>query len=243
MEIKDLSPRQHKELVSISPLLCQCGYIESADMCSDKPDICLPSKTNRQIGIEVTEYTYPKDEESISVVHRMLQDYISGISERKLNNVLQKYSKDKHYCLTVWFHGGSFPRINKINRHKKQIFEELDRFAFPCCESFVNDYIASLELEEITNSEITESIVHIPYVEAYSQIDETMLLNCIRGKEEKLREYKNIEDNKSISEYWLAIIISDPIQIDIKNYQLHDTLISGYNRIFLIKGIHCVQIK
>jgi hypothetical protein len=62
-------------------------------------------------------------------------------------------------------------------------------------------------------------------------------------KEEKLREYKNIEDNKSISEYWLAIIISDPIQIDIKNYQLHDTLISGYNRIFLIKGIHCVQIK
>ena len=68
-----------------------------------------------------------------------------------------------------------------------------------------------MELEEIINSEITESIVRIPYVEAYSQIDETMLLNCIRGKEEKLREYKNIEDNKSISEYWLAIIISDPI--------------------------------
>jgi len=40
MEIKDLSPKQHKELVSISPLLCQYGYIESADMCSDKPDIC-----------------------------------------------------------------------------------------------------------------------------------------------------------------------------------------------------------
>ena len=94
MEIKDLSPKQHKELVSISPLLCQYGYIESADMCSDKPDICLPSKNNRQIGIEVTEYTYSMDEESFSVVHRLLQDYISSISERKQNNVLQKYSKD-----------------------------------------------------------------------------------------------------------------------------------------------------
>ena len=78
MEIKDLSSKQHKELVSISPLLCQLGYIENADMFSDKPDICLPSKNNRQIGIEVTEYTYSKDEESISVVHRLLQDYVNG---------------------------------------------------------------------------------------------------------------------------------------------------------------------
>lgn len=51
MEIKDLSPKQYKELVSISPLLCQYGYIESADMCSDKPDICLPSKTTDRLEL------------------------------------------------------------------------------------------------------------------------------------------------------------------------------------------------
>ena len=97
--------------------------------------------------------------------------------------------------------------------------------------------------EEITNPEVSESIVRIPYVEVYSQIDEALLQNCIRGKEEKLREYKNIKENKSISEYWLAIIISDPIQVDIKDFKLHGTIKSDYNKIFLIKGIHCIQIK
>ena len=97
MEIKDLSPKQHKELVSISSLLCQYGYNESADMCSDKPDICLPSKNNRQIGIEITEYTYPKDEKDFSALYHLLKDYISGISERKQNVALQKFSKEIGY--------------------------------------------------------------------------------------------------------------------------------------------------
>ena len=243
MEIKDLSPKQRKELVCISSLLCQYGYNESADMCSDKPDICLPSKNNRQIGIEITEYTYPKDEKDFSALYRLLKEYISGISERKQNVALQKFSKEKHYCLTVWLHGGSFPRISNVSRQRKQIIDELDRFAFPSHESIVNKYIATLEIEEITNPEVSESIVRIPYVEVYSQIDEVLLQNCIRGKEEKLREYKNIKENKSISEYWLAIIISDPIQIDIKDFKLHGTIKSDYNKIFLIKGIQCIQIK
>lgn len=239
----DISSKHHKELVSISSLLCQYGYDESVDMCSDKPDICLPSKSNRQIGIEVTEYTYPKDEEAFSILHRLLKEYLLGISERKQNFVFQKFSKEKNYCMTVWFHGGFYPRIDNINRQKKQIFEELDRFTFSCHENFVNEYIASLKIEEILNSQITESIVRIPYVEAYSQINEAKLLNCIRDKEEKLRKYKDIKENKSISEYWLAIIISDPIQIDFRYFKLHDTIKSGYNKIFLIKGIDCVQIK
>lgn len=212
-------------------------------MCSESPDFCLPCSQNRRVGIEVTEYTNPNDRKAISAFRQLLEKYVSEISERKLNAIMQKYSKEKHYCLTVWLHGGSFPRINHINRLKEYIYEELDRFAFPCSGHIVNDYISSLEIEEITNPEITESIVRIPYVETYSQINEATLLNCIKGKEEKLREYKNNKDNKNIKEYWLAIIISDPMQVDISDFQLQATITSGYNKIFLIKDIHCIQIK
>lgn len=243
MEIRELSPKRCKELQSINSLLCKYGYEENANMCSDRPDICLPSIQDRRVGIEVTEYTNPNDRRDISALRRLLEQYLSEISERKLNIIMRKYSKEKRYCLTVWLHGGSFPRIEIIHRLKEQFFEELDRFAFYHCRDFVNNYIHSLVIEEITNPEITKSIVRIPYVEAYSQIDETILLNCIRGKEEKLREYKNIKDNKNIREYWLAIIISDPKQVDISDFQLNTTITSGYNKIFLIKDIHCIQIK
>ena len=243
MEIKDLSPKQRRELLSINSLLCKYGYGESADMCSDRPDICLPSSMNRRIGIEVTEYTNPNDKKAISTFCHILKEYLLSISERKQNSDAQKYSKEKKYCMTVWLHGGFFPRIDNIKQKKKQIFEELDRFAFPCDGTFINEYIASVEIEEILNPEITESIVRIPYVEEYSLIDEAILLNCIISKEEKLREYKKIKENNSIREFWLAIIISDPMQVNIYDFKLHNTIISGYNKIFIIKGIDCIRIK
>lgn len=243
MELKDISPKQRKELLNINPLLCKYGFEECADMCSDRPDICLPSIHNRQVGIEVTEYTNPNDKRDISAFRSLIEQYLSELSKRDLNLNTHKYSEEKHYCLTVWLHGGSFPRIDNINRRKKQLFEELDRFAFPHCKHFTNEYIHSLRIEEITSPEISNSIVRISYVEAYSQIDEKALLKCISSKEGKLREYRDIKDNNNIREYWLAIIISDPIQVDIRGFQLNATISSDYNKIFLIKGIQCVQIK
>jgi hypothetical protein len=57
MKTKDNSRyKQENELLKISPLIRSLGYIPNFNMCGDKPDICLPSFENREIGIEVTEY-------------------------------------------------------------------------------------------------------------------------------------------------------------------------------------------
>jgi hypothetical protein len=243
MKIENLSSKQRDELHSINPLLCIYGYEEWADMCSDSPDICLPSSMDRQIGIEVTDYTFQKDKMDFSAFSNILVDYIQHISERWKNKELKTYSAEKNYSLTVWLHGGSFPRIEKIKKKKEQIFEELDCFAFPDSDCHDNQYIASAKIDEISNSKITESIVRIPYIEAYGKINEEKLLNCIKGKEEKLVAYKTNDKNRNIREYWLAIIVSDPIQVDIRNFRLSCVLDSSYDKIYLIKGIDCVQIK
>ena len=243
MELKDLSKKQRKELLSIKPLLHLYGYEEKADMCDDKPDICLPSLRYRRIGIEVTEYTIPNDEEDFEAFRSILLDYIVNISGRKQNEVMQKYSKEKEYRLSVWLYGGLFPRIPSIKKKKEQIFKELDTFAFPQQKCLNNQYIASLEIEEISNSQITESNVRILYIEPFSYIDEKLLQKHIIIKENKLRAYKTEDRNKTIREYWLAITISDPIQVDLRYFQLQNRIVSQYDKIFLIKGIDCIQIK
>lgn len=48
--------KQENELLKISPLIRSLGYTPNFNMCGDKPDICLPSFENKEIGIEVTEY-------------------------------------------------------------------------------------------------------------------------------------------------------------------------------------------
>ena len=46
--------KQENELLKISPLIRSLGYTPNFNMCGDKPDICLPSFENKEIGIEVT---------------------------------------------------------------------------------------------------------------------------------------------------------------------------------------------
>ena len=242
MELKDLSKKQRRELLSINPLLCLYGYEESADMCSDKPDICLPSSLDRQIGIEVTEYTNPNDEKDFEAFYGILRDYVSNISGRKQNVVMQNYSKEKEYRLTVWLQSGFFPRIPNVKKKREQIYKELDSLAFPQQEVLDNQYIVYLRIEDVSDYQPTD-IVRIVYIEPFGQIDEMLLRKRIGVKESKLRAYKADRKNINISEYWLAVTISDPIQVDLEYFQLHNPIVSQYDKIFLIKGIKCVQIK
>lgn len=57
--VLDTYCRHQEELANASPIIKFLGYHHvSFDMCDDRPDIVLPSRSKRDIGIEVTDYVH-----------------------------------------------------------------------------------------------------------------------------------------------------------------------------------------
>ena len=57
--VLDAYCRHQEELANASPIIKKLGYRQvKFNMCDDRPDIVLPSRTIRYIGIEVTDYVH-----------------------------------------------------------------------------------------------------------------------------------------------------------------------------------------
>ena len=80
MEIQRMMTRtdfKHlNELGKVSNVIMELGYEPNELMCDDRPDIVLPSKTERKIGIEVVNYSTHRYEESESVLYKIFNEYI-----------------------------------------------------------------------------------------------------------------------------------------------------------------------
>jgi len=99
--VLDAYCRHQEELANASPIIKLLGYRQvKFDMCDDRPDIVLPSRTIRDIGIEVTDYvhgdiiaTYKKEliekgfanREETNIDYNLLFSRI-GDKEKKLND-------------------------------------------------------------------------------------------------------------------------------------------------------------
>ena len=86
--------KHRDELGKASRIISELGYVPDDSMCSDKPDICLPSANERQIGIEVVAYSTRRYEKSEDALYKIFNEYIE---ERQ-----DKYS-DKRYEIGVLF--------------------------------------------------------------------------------------------------------------------------------------------
>ena len=67
--------KHRDELVKASRIISELGYVPDDLMCSDKPDICLPSKDDRQIGIEVVTYSTHRYEKSEDALYKILREF------------------------------------------------------------------------------------------------------------------------------------------------------------------------
>ena len=62
-------------------------------MCCDKPDICLPSAQDRQIGIEVVAYSTHRYEESENVMYKIFMAKNDKSKEVDINEVALSLGK------------------------------------------------------------------------------------------------------------------------------------------------------
>ena len=82
---------------------------------------------------------------------------------------------------------------------ESQLIDELDSVLFPCQCPKENKYIANVVLNELSGS--ISSTVHLG-AECYfaGSVNEELLMKRIKDKEKKLKDYKNIPENKTIEE-------------------------------------------
>lgn len=246
--------KQINELLRISPLIRSLGYTPDFNMCGDRPDICLPSSENKEIGIEVTEYAerYYKVESNKEVrgnlqlkarqdFKKIMDSYIEYYDNREKDN--RYYPKKSGYRITIWFAGGLFPYQYNLKDCKNVIFKEIDNYLFPSNTYINNKFIADVRLELIPNASKSLIDYQRGSVDCMTPIDDNVISEIIKEKNNKLLQYKECKINESIKEFWLAICLPNHIQNVIEKYRVPSDVQTNYDKIYFVQDYRVWQIK
>ena len=220
------------ELGKASRIIRELGYEPDESMCDDRPDIVLPSKTDRQIGIEVVAYSTHRYEESEDVLYKVFNEYIE---ER-----LDKRSAIR-YEIGVMFSDLQVPVGINYKKVKKQIFDEIDSLMLPNQPSMNRQYIEGVTAWE--NPGVEHSFITCDTVVVYEDLNEKILLDCISVKEQKLKGYKILEEKNTISEYYLVVFFPINEHAELRGYTLPETFKTDYDRIYLVDPFYTNRIK
>ena len=230
MSIADI--KHIDELGKSSRIIRELGYKPDESMCDDRPDIVLPSKTDRKIGIEVVAYSTHRYEESEDGLYKIFNEYIE---ER-----LDKRSA-KRYEIGVMFSDLQVPVGVNYKKVKKQIFDEIDNLMIPNQPPMNRQYIESVTAWE--NPGVEHSFITCDTVVVYDDLNEKILLDCIEGKEHKLKDYKALAQNSTISEYYLVVFFPINEHAEIRGYTLPEGFKTNYDRIYLVDPFYTNRIR
>jgi hypothetical protein len=224
--------KHRDELGKASRIISELGYVPDETMCCDKPDICLPSKDERQIGIEVVAYSTHRYEKSEDALYKIFNEYIE---ER-----LDKRSA-KRYEIGVMFSDLQVPVGINYKKVKKQIFDEIDNLMIPNQPPMNRQYIESVTAWE--NPGVEHSFITCDTVVVYEDLNEKILLDCISVKEQKLKGYKILEEKNTISEYYLVVFFPINEHAELRGYTLPETFKTNYDRVYLVDSFYMNKIK
>ena len=224
--------KQRIELYKANRVISLLGYEPSFDMCIESPDIVLPSKNDKRIGIEVTDYIQSNKAIIEDAIYKVLKQYAIRL-DKKI---------DKRYQIYVTFKFEDLPTDIQFNSIKENLFEEIDHFIFPTpCEKKLK-YIESVMLYEVPG--ITHSDVLLgPTAFEYGETNESLLFKCITEKEKKLVEYKASSDNLTINEYYLVIYASMLEHPEVREYDLPTNFNTNYDRIYFVDNFEVKRLK
>lgn len=220
------------ELGKASRVISELGYVPDEVMCCDKPDICLPSSEDKQIGIEVVAYSTCRHEEAENALHKVFNEYVE---ER-----LDKYS-DKRYEIGVLFTGLSIPVNINYKKVKEQIFNEIDSLMYPHQPTMERQYIEDITAME--NPGVEHSFVTCDSVVEHGELDEQTLLGCIKRKEQKLKGYKAMPENRHLREYYLVVFFPINEHVELRGYTLPEGFKTDYDRIYLVDLFYINRIR
>ena len=208
--------KQRFELFSVRSVFEELGISLKDVTLRDRPDFSFIFEGSN-IGLEETKCSF--NENAFKTESRLLfllKEY------RKELEVKGRYGIEVSFLLKE--------EIYNKSKISWDIFKsEIDRL----CEGeiFETEYIEEATIEFVP----TETIKVRMYSGRESQkLTFTHIRDIILKKEEKLKEYKLLDSNKKINEYWLVINVCEN-SFSYKDFVL-DNIVSDYNRIYLVSS-------
>lgn len=232
------------ELYSIVPILELVEIPMDDVICSDKPDIRI-KKDGKIIGIEETKcFSSENVKKAYSRQDHICKQYEKYLSSQGYNGVQVRLQFEDN--------------LHEILQKKKfnpqlidEIFEELERYRE---KGEMNDdrkwytihpreyyhfrYVDWAEFKQ-TNSE--NNIVLETRSWIYYTVKTEWVKQCIENKEKSLQEYKMLDKNKDVDEYWLCVNV--PTETGCYFDYFTDTFNSEYQRIYLTQNKDIKRIK
>ncbi len=224
--------KKFEELNLAFKVIDMLGYKPSLAMSDEGPDFVLPSKDDRQIGIEVTKYIYQKKAKDIAALNCFLNDYANHFDE---NNQM-------HGEITIYFNYGELPTGIPFKDIKKQLFLEIDQLILSEDIGIKQQYIEEAYFDE--NPSVHNSCAHLGLSGyEYGNVNPDHLQHCIQKKEHKLKDYKEDAKNATIKEFYLIIYASPSEHPEVRKYKLPDGFKSQYDRIYFVDDFEINQLK
>ncbi len=259
IDLQELSPKHRKEYFEVKPIFDSLGIGLMQDGISDKPDFRFTYE-GKNIGLEVTR-CYPPD----ALIHKNNKEQnMYEIGDKGVDAIIKRYKKYKTergewVSLFIGFYDGLYYTLRDTSLTKKDI-EKIGNDVIEEIENHIEDYHYCKTIDKKT-TELHKK--HYKYVSDIlwdepqegkvllgcgghampaRTIELEPLRNAISDKERKLAEYKQLEQNKDIDEYWLCVNLprsSRRFLFEIEPFDIQ----SGYTRIYVTQFVDALRIK
>lgn len=259
IDLQELSPKHRKEYFEVKPIFDSLGIGLMQDGISDKPDFRFTYE-GKNIGLEATR-CYPPD----ALIHKNNKEQNRyEIGDKGVDAIIKRYKKYKTergewVSLFIGFYDGLYYTLRDTSLTKKDI-EKIGNDVIEEIENHIEDYHYCKTIDKKT-TELHKK--HYKYVSDIlwdepqegkvllgcgghampaRTIELEPLRNAISDKERKLAEYKQLEQNKDIDEYWLCVNLprsSRRFLFEIEPFDIQ----SGYTRIYVTQFVDALRIK
>ena len=259
--LENIAPKRRVEYFEVKPILKSLGIGLRQVEVSEKPDFKFVYE-GKKIGLEATR-CYPPD----ALIHKNSKDQNKyEIGDKGVRSILEKYRKykaERHEWVTlnIKFRNGlnyalrnpSLKR-NEIEKIENEVIEEIEtRLELGHYSTHTTDDKRMTELEymgykytrTISWDEPQEGKVILAHGgEAIPgrTIEIEPLIKAISEKEIKLTEYRQLEKNKDVDEYWLCVNFpnsSERLLFDLEPFEIQ----SEYIRIYVTQFVYSQRIK
>ncbi len=229
--------------------------------CDEKPDFNITTSEGRKIGVEVTKY-FPFKEDIITENENELRKLcIDTLEKVQIDRIIEEDFNPQNELFLLppkirIFFNHSFILNGKIKKNKATIENELitwveynrNKTTYPntniiekveICTTVKENTKSSqnLELHNKNNHiviDIYSSMMYlIPHIDEFNNIWQ----NTLKEKEEKLKEYKLLEKNKDIKEWWLCIEVPRTANVKTIGYKLPQNIKTDYDNIYIYSEI------
>ena len=222
--------KKEKELCIIHSLLDYLHLSTYEIKENERPDFIF-RHSGKTIGLELVRFSpsafFDKHKNSLALIsHKQISRALNAYKQTLVN-------RNDYAAVEVEFKPAAFWQPARKRGFVEQVAIEIDYLRN--ANSDDNTKLQFVESVKVLCTNMPEPIVFSLRIQQMQWISQDRLNPCILEKSKKLQEYKLLESNADIEEYWLAIAVLEKEPFEFWDYPYTLPQNVGYDRVFLIQ--------